>query len=86
MACPTLIALEHDALHRYLQIIFLSFFLLLLLAPSVWNNISTNPRGAQALSKEFPASAPCVIQGENRGKSPSPMAPRYCLQPVGLEP
>ena len=40
----------------------------------------TNPGGAQALGKEFPASAPRLIQ-----VLPSPMALRNCLHPVGFE-
>ena len=34
-----------------------------LLALGVQDFVLTNPGGAQALSKEFPASAPQVIQG-----------------------
>ena len=43
-------------------VFFFSFFLFWL-ALAVHNFVPTNPRGAQALGKEFPASAPRVIQG-----------------------
>lgn len=54
-----------------------------LLALGVQNSVLTNPKGEQALGKEFLANAPRIIQGK---KSTSPMALKNCLHPKELEP
>ena len=41
------------------------FFFFFYLAPSIWSFTLTYPDGAHALSKEFPKSAPWLIQGTN---------------------
>ena len=44
---------------------FYSIIIIFSLAPNIRSFAPTNPKGAQALSKEFPTSAPRLIHGAN---------------------